>query len=94
MERTHSCNQLRAADCGKEVTLCGWVKRRRDLGNLTFLDLRDREGLTQIVFDPASFPEAHEAAKDLRGEYVIAVTGTVRSRGTQINKDLLHRAGA
>ena len=88
MERTHSCNQLRAADCGKEVTLCGWVKRRRDLGNLTFLDLRDREGLTQIVFDPASFPEAHEAAKDLRGEYVIAVTGTVRSRGTQINKDL------
>lgn len=88
MERTHSCNALRAADCGKTVTLCGWVKRRRTLGNLIFVDIRDREGITQIVFDPASCEAAHDAAKDIRSEYVISVTGQVRSRGDQVNKDL------
>ena len=88
MERTHSCNALRAADCVKTVTLCGWVKRRRTLGNLIFVDLRDREGITQIVFDPACCEKAHEAAKDIRSEYVVSVTGQVRSRGDQVNKDL------
>jgi len=88
MKRTHSCNALRGADQGKDVTLCGWVRRRRALGNLIFVDLRDREGITQIVFDPAAAPEAYEVAKDIRGEYVICVNGKVRSRGDQINKDL------
>lgn len=80
--RTHTCGQLRASDLGKEITLCGWVAKRRDHGGLVFADLRDRYGLTQIVFDPAlpGGQSAHETAGRIRGEYVLWVKGTVRRR--------------
>ncbi|HEY0386313.1 MAG TPA: amino acid--tRNA ligase-related protein, partial [Pyrinomonadaceae bacterium] len=77
LERTHSCGALRATDVGRSVTLMGWVARRRDFGPLTFFDLRDRDGLTQVVFNSEAAAEAHSKAKDVRGEYVIAVTGEV-----------------
>ncbi len=75
--RTHSCGAIRAEHVGQMVTLMGWVARRRDFGPLTFVDLRDRDGLTQVVFNADRNPDAHTRAKDLRGEYVIAVTGFV-----------------
>jgi aspartyl-tRNA synthetase len=77
LERTHSCGGLRKEDVGKSVTLMGWVARRRDFGELTFVDLRDREGVTQVVFNAENSPEAHAKAKDVRGEYVIAIIGDV-----------------
>jgi aspartyl-tRNA synthetase len=78
--RTHACGELRAADAGAEVTLCGWVAHRRDHGGVTFIDLRDREGVVQVVFHPQDAPVAHEVAQDLRGEWVVRVTGVVRLR--------------
>jgi aspartyl-tRNA synthetase len=78
--RTHACGELRAADAGTEVTLCGWVARRRDHGGVTFIDLRDREGVVQVVFHPEEAAAAHAAAQDLRAEWVVRVTGTVRLR--------------
>src|ERR1044071_3456526 len=80
LERTHSCGDLRAGDVGKQVTLMGWVAKRRDFGELTFIDLRDRAGITQVVTNADVSPAAHAKAKELRGEYVIAVTGTVVMR--------------
>jgi aspartyl-tRNA synthetase len=77
IERTHSCGGLRAEDVGRSVTLMGWVARRRDFGPLTFVDLRDRDGITQVVFNEETAREAHAKAKEVRGEYVIAVTGEV-----------------
>jgi len=77
LERTHSCGALRAADVGANVTLMGWVARRRDFGELTFIDLRDRDGITQVVFNSEDAPEAHAKAKEARSEFVIAVTGEV-----------------
>ncbi|MDX6613782.1 MAG: aspartyl-tRNA synthetase [Blastocatellia bacterium] len=77
LQRTHSCGALRASDAGKTVTLMGWVARRRDFGPLTFIDLRDRDGITQIVANEERAPQAHGKTKDVRGEYVIAVTGDV-----------------
>ncbi|HEY2887850.1 MAG TPA: aspartate--tRNA ligase [Candidatus Limnocylindrales bacterium] len=78
--RSHTCGQLRAADAGIEARLAGWVHRRRDHGQLIFLDLRDRYGLTQIVVDATEAPEAHAAASRLRNEFVVSVAGTVAPR--------------
>src|ERR1700753_3657385 len=77
LERTHSCGELRAEDAGREVVLMGWVAVQRDFGPLTFVDLRDRDGVTQIVFDAEDAAGAHARAKDVRGEYVVAVRGEV-----------------
>ena len=79
-KRTHDCGSLRADEDGKESVLMGWVNSRRDLGNLIFIDLRDRDGITQIVFDPQVDGESHERAHALRNEWVIAVKGTVSPR--------------
>src|SRR5437660_11946744 len=76
-ERTHSCGALRQQHAGQRATLMGWCARRRDFGPLTFIDLRDRDGLTQIVVNPEKAPDAHAKAKDVRGEYVLAVMGDV-----------------
>ena len=88
-KRTCYCGDLRPERIGQEVTLMGWVNRRRDLGGLVFIDLRDREGIVQIVFNPEFCRPAHEKASALRNEYVIAVRGKVAPRpaGTE-NPDL------
>jgi len=80
-QRTHTCGELRTADAGKTVTLMGWVNRRRDHGNLIFLDLRDRYGITQIVLDKELTPEGHAKAEQARPEYVVCAIGKVRLRG-------------
>lgn len=79
-QRSHNCGQLTLADDGAEVCLMGWVQYRRDHGGLIFVDLRDKAGLTQVVFSPDLAPEAHERAHILRSEYVIAIKGRVRPR--------------
>ncbi|HEX5787439.1 MAG TPA: aspartate--tRNA ligase, partial [Woeseiaceae bacterium] len=86
--RSHYCGEVDRSLVGKEVTVCGWVHRRRDHGGVIFIDLRDREGLLQIVFDPDR-PAVFAEAERLRGEYVVAVTGRVRERpaGT-VNENL------
>jgi aspartyl-tRNA synthetase len=81
LQRTHHCGDLRSTDSGSTVTLMGWVNRRRDHGDLIFLDLRDRSGITQVVFDKETSPTAHAKAEASRPEYVVAVTGRVRTRG-------------
>jgi aspartyl-tRNA synthetase len=80
MYRTHTCNELTAKDVGQTVTLSGWVHRRRDHGGIIFIDLRDRYGLTQIVFDPEFDQKSLETADKVRSEYVIKVTGEVKKR--------------
>jgi aspartyl-tRNA synthetase len=81
LERTHMCGELRAADAGQHVVLMGWVNRRRDHGNLIFLDLRDRSGIAQIVLDKELTSEGHAKGEQVRSEYVIAAVGKVRLRG-------------
>ncbi|ETR72210.1 MAG: Aspartyl-tRNA synthetase [Candidatus Magnetoglobus multicellularis str. Araruama] len=89
MRRTHHCNALTVKDVGKEVSLAGWVHRRRDHGGVIFVDLRDREGITQVVFNPEVDHSIHERAQVLRNEYVIAVKGTVSKRPEgMINENL------
>jgi aspartyl-tRNA synthetase len=78
--RTHNCGELREANIGEKIVLNGWVDTRRDLGGLIFIELRDRYGLTQIVFEPGFDQEAHHIAKDLRSEFVVSVEGVVRKR--------------
>ncbi len=80
LSRTHSCGELRLADAGREVVLMGWVQRRRDHGGLIFVDLRDRRGLTQVVFNPELNPDTHNKAQVLRDEFVLAVRGVVNPR--------------
>src|SRR2546425_7194811 len=80
MLRTHTCGEASASLVGKEVTLCGWVHRRRDHGQLTFIDLRDRYGLTQVVAHEKENAAAHAALGDARNEWVLRVRGTVRAR--------------
>jgi aspartyl-tRNA synthetase len=80
MRRTHRCGELRASDAGKRVILQGWVHRQRDHGGLIFIDLRDRDGWTQVVFNPQLAPDAHETASGARSEFVLEVEGDVALR--------------
>jgi len=88
LERTHTCGELRETDAGEQVVLMGWIAKKRDFGVFTFIDLRDREGVTQIVVSSDDSPDAHAKAKSLRGEFVIAVKGEVvpRADGTHNKK--------
>lgn len=79
-KRSHYCGVLRAADAGNTVVLMGWVQRRRDHGGVIFVDLRDREGLVQVVFNPEVNPAVHQESHRIRNEYVLAVQGSVRRR--------------
>jgi aspartyl-tRNA synthetase len=80
MYKTHTCGELRLTHIGQEVKLAGWVHRRRDHGGITFLDVRDRFGIVQVVADPAASPEAHKAMEAVRVEWVVQVQGVVRAR--------------
>ncbi len=80
MRRTHNCCELGRGDAGREVVLMGWVQRRRDHGGVIFVDLRDREGITQVVFNPDLNKEVHEKAHAIRSEFVIGITGKVEKR--------------
>jgi aspartyl-tRNA synthetase len=89
LKRTHMCGGLRASDAGKRAVLMGWVNRRRDLGSIVFIDLRDRTGVTQVVVNRELNAAAHDKAGALRNEYVIAVIGTVKRRDADtINKNI------
>src|SRR3954467_6108387 len=88
LKRSHDCGALRSSDTGKEVVLFGWVAARRDHGGCVFIDLRDRGGLTQIVFEPGTGSEAHLKASDPRREICIALAGRGRGRGGHKNPTL------
>ena len=81
MKRTHYCGDLRRQQIGEDVQIVGWVSRRRDHGGVIFVDLRDRTGIVQVVFDPIIDKAAHQSADRLRNEFVIGVTGKIRERG-------------
>ena len=85
LKRTHSCGELRLSDVDSEVVLMGWVQRQHDRGGVVFIDLRDRDGVTQVTFDRSVAPEAFEIAAGCRSEYVLGVRGRVRDRGEQRN---------
>lgn len=80
MRRTHTCNQLSAEDVGRDVVLAGWALRRRDHGGVIFVDLRDREGITQVVFNPEVDETVHQKAREIRSEYVLCIRGRVEKR--------------
>ena len=89
MKRTHTCGALRAQHIDQTITLCGWVQNFRDHGGIIFIDLRDRDGLTQLTFDPdLCGKEVHELATRVRSEWVLQVSGTVKSRGERKNPNL------
>lgn len=88
LKRTHMCGQLRAEHVGQDVVLFGWVRSQRDKGGVVFIDLRDREGHVQVIFDASDDAAVHDAASKVRSEWVVFVQGTVRSRGSMKNPDL------
>ena len=89
LKRTHMCGDLRASDAGSKVVLMGWVNKRRDLGNLIFLDLRDRSGITQVVITADAGAEVHDRATAVRSEFVVAVIGHVKLREPNtVNKNI------
>ena len=87
LKRTNYCGELRESHVGEEVILCGWVQKQRDLGQLVFVDLRDRTGITQLAFDDSTDREIFAKAQSLRSEYVVCAKGTVRERSAK-NKDI------
>ena len=89
LRRTHGCGELRPDHAGSRATVMGWVSRRRDLGSLIFIDLRDRTGILQVVFNRETFPEPHERAQELRSEFVIAVEGQLVQRDQQTFNPML-----
>ena len=89
LHRTHRCTEVSNENIGETVTVMGWVQKRRNLGSLIFIDLRDRSGLLQIVFDePKVGSEGFAKAETLRSEFVVAVTGTVEKRTAAVNENL------
>src|ERR1041385_1812162 len=88
LKRTHDCGALRGADAGKRAVLFGWVNARRDHGGCVFIDLRDRGGLTQVVFEPTTNAEAHALSGELRAEFCVGIAGTVVERGGHKNPNL------
>lgn len=89
LHRTHRCTEVTKSDIGTEVTLMGWAQKRRNLGSLIFVDLRDRSGIMQVVFDENDIgPEGFEKAGKIRSEYVLAVVGRVEKRGGAVNESL------
>jgi aspartyl-tRNA synthetase len=89
MLKTHNCGELRIEHVGQTVTLAGWVNRRRDMGGVIFIDLRDRDGKTQVVVDSGRTPDGFKTAEQIRSEYVIQIKGIVSQRPTgQENKNL------
>ena len=89
LKRSHRCTEVSNANIGEEITVMGWVQKRRNLGSLIFIDLRDRSGILQIVFDENDVQkEGFEKAETLRSEFVIAVRGMVTKRGGAINENL------
>lgn len=89
MLKTHNAGQLRLEDVGQTVTLAGWVNKRRDMGGVIFIDLRDRDGKTQVVIDSGRSAEASAIAAQIRSEYVIQVTGVVSPRAARATKPQL-----
>src|SRR5205807_7720133 len=89
LKRTHSCGELTAKDVGKEVVLFGWVHNRRDHGGAVFIDMRDRTGVTQVVFEAEAGKELHDLAQELRYEFCIGVRGKIVSRGGNVNPRLV-----
>ena len=89
LRRSHTCGQLRASDAGNRALLMGWVHRRRDLGGVVFIHLRDRDGVSQVVFHEDVEPAVHARAEQIRPEYVVAVEGRVEKRTAEtINPNL------
>ena len=84
LRRTHFCGEVRPSDVGREIVLCGWVRKRRDHGGVIFVDLRDRTGIAQVVFKPDSAPAAHERAQAVRSEFVLAVRGRLARRDPEV----------
>ena len=88
LKRSHRCTEVSSANIGEQVTLMGWVQKRRNLGSLIFVDLRDRSGLVQLIFDEDTIgTEGFEKAGKLRSEFVIAAVGTVEKRSGAVNEN-------